>query len=118
MTKFGNTLVSTSGRSFGSKLETAVFQVIKFRERANEIRFLQQQDRIALTAAEIAYIPDFKCEDLKTGEIFWIEAKGFETPEWRIKRRLWQHYGPGKLEIWMGDWRKPFLKETIIPKGK
>ena len=112
--KFGNKKVSMDGFSFGSKLEAAVFSIIKNREASGELKFLQVQDHVYLTDARILYIPDFKCEDAKTGDHFWVEAKGFETPEWRIKRRLWEHYGPGKLEIWKGTAARPFLDETIV----
>lgn len=112
--KFKNKKVLTDGHSFGSKLESSVYTILKSRENAGEIEVLQCQDHVYLTDARILYIPDFKCVYKKNNEIFWVEAKGIETPEWRIKLRLWRHYGPGKLEIYKGTHIRPFLSETII----
>ena len=61
-------------------------------------------------------IPDFKVECLKTNEIYWVEAKGFETDVYRIKRRLWLWYGPGRLEVYKGSAQRVTLFETLVPK--
>lgn len=111
------TPTQTDGRSFASKLEAAVYQMIKFREMAGELELLQCQDHVRLTDAEILYIPDFKCLNLKTGEVMWIEAKGFANDVWPLKKRLWKTYGPGVLEIWGGYYTRPTLLEIITPRG-
>ena len=82
------------------------------------IEVLQCQAQVKLTLAEIIYKPDFKCCDKRTGEVFYVEAKGFETPEWRIKRRLWMYYGPGRLEIYKGSHTRPKHFETVGLKGE
>jgi len=117
ISKYRNSKIAIAGRSFDSKFEQSVFHILNMRMKAKEFKEIQQQDQILLTEAEILYKPDFKCIGGKSGD-FWCEAKGFETPEWRIKRRLWMHYGPGPLEIWMYDsrFKCPKLKEIIIPK--
>ena len=116
--KYRNSKIAIAGRSFDSKLEQNIFHLLNLRLKAKEFKAIQQQDQIYLTAAEILYKPDFKCTGGPEGD-FWVEAKGFETPEWRIKRRLWMHYGPGPLEIWMYDtrFRGPKLKEILIPEA-
>lgn len=113
--KYQNVKTEVSGLSFSSKLEASVFQILMLREKAGEIQFIQTQDHVYLTHARVLYIPDFKCRDLKTGNDFWVEAKGFETPKWPIIKKLWQFYGPGTLEIWMGHHIRPSLVKTIIP---
>lgn len=113
--KYGQKKVLLSGHSFASKLEANVYLILKAREQTEGIKLIQVQDSVYLTDARILYKPDFKCED-KDGNAFWVEAKGFETAVWRIKRKLWMHYGPGPIEIWMGSHLKAFLNETIIPK--
>lgn len=109
-----------AGYSFASKLEANTFALLKLRERAREIRDIQVQDTIYLTNAQIKYIPDFKWFEIADNDFAWGESKGIETPEWRIKRRLWGSYGPGKLHIWMAKpWSStPVLKEIIVPKVK
>lgn len=123
MTKYGNVVVSAAGMSFGSKLEAAVYQILYFRLLAGEIKEIQQQDHLLLCGppghecdhkSRIQYIADFKCTR-PAGTVFWVEAKGFKTEGWEIKKRLYRHYGPGALEIWGGDWKRPKLTEMIIP---
>jgi len=102
--------------SHRSKLERAVCDLIWFREKAGEIKLLQVEAHVYLTKAKINYIPDFKCLDLKNNEEFYIEAKGYPDAKWPIKKKLWRHYGPARLEIWMGTHTRPSLEETIIPE--
>lgn len=114
--KFNRTKTDLDGYSFASKLEASVYTILKSRQNTGEIKIEQVQDHIYLTDARILYIADFKCKLLSTKEEFWVEAKGFETPEWRIKLRLWKHYGPGNLEIYKGTHLRPFLDEVITPQ--
>lgn len=113
-TNFKNKKHSLDGHSFSSKLEASIYSLIKTNQR---VELVQVQDHIYLTDARILFIPDFKIKNLETGEFEWIEAKGIETDVYRIKRRLWKVYGPGRLEIWKGSHQRPFLHETIIPKA-
>lgn len=122
---FKNQSTQFLGISFSSKLEAAVYQILKFREAAREIEIIQVQAHCLICGVpghdcdhklKIEYIADFKVRDVKTGEIILIEAKGFANERWPMKLRLYRHYGPHKLEIWMGNHRKPFLKEIVIPQ--
>ena len=113
--KYSAKRVSHAGYSFASKLEAAVFDILKLRECAGEIKDIQCQAHVKLTQAKIVYIPDFKFTDVKSGEECYAEAKGLETSDYRIKRRLWMYYGPATLEIWKGNHARPFLHETIVP---
>ena len=115
MNKYGAKKVSWSGRSFASKLEAAVYQVLMLQMKAGEISGIECQDSIYLTDARILYKPDFRVI-AEGGEEYWVEAKGFKTPEWAIKKRLWKCYGPGRLQIYTGSHAHPVLSETIIPK--
>lgn len=114
--KFGAKRVDQAGYSFGSKLEAAVFNILNMQLLAGEIANIQVQDSIYLTRAEILYKPDFKITRLD-GSFYWVEAKGFKTPVWGIKKRLWKHYGPGLLQIYEGYHNNPKLEESIVPKG-
>lgn len=114
--KYKNNRVQQAGYSFASQFECAVFNFLMLREKAGEIKDIQCQDHVYLTNARICYIPDFKFIDLITKDFVWAEAKGFETDVWKIKKRLWEHYGPGRLEIYKGNAKKVILKEVINPK--
>ena len=111
--KFRNKKVSSDGHSFASKLEAAVYQMLKY-----EWENVEVQPSVYLTEARILYKPDFKVWQTNS-ELsgLYAEAKGFETDVWRIKRRLWEHYGPGRLQIYKGSHLRPVLAEVIVPKG-
>jgi hypothetical protein len=112
---YGAKRVEHAGRSFMSKLEAAVFDLLSLREKAGEIRNLRCQVHIYLSEARIGYIPDFGFEFVATSEPGFAEAKGFESDIWKLKKRLWKAYGPGPLEIWKGSHKKPKLIETVYP---
>jgi hypothetical protein len=68
-----------------------------------------------MTKARILYKPDFGYFDVDMDSIAFAEAKGFETDIWRIKRRLWAHYGEGPLLVYKGSAKSLILHETIVP---
>jgi len=107
--KYRSKRVKHEGFSFASQLEAAVYQHLKIREKCGEIKDIQNQDHVYLTNARICYIPDFKFFDCTSNEFAWGRSfyfQGFETDVWKIKKRLWQHYGPGRLEIYKGSAKK------------
>lgn len=117
--KMGNARMTCAlGHSHRSKLEGSVCQILQLRAKAGEIEILQVEDHIHLSAARIGYVADFKCKYVKTGEEFWVEAKGFANDRWPMKKKLYKFYGPGPLEIWVGSHLNPRLDEVIIPKAE
>jgi hypothetical protein len=115
--KYGRKKVNKLGITFDSKLESAVHDLLLLREKAGEIRNIRQQVSVHLTLAKILYKPDFSFEVVATGETEYVEAKGLVTPVFAIKKRLWEFYGPSKLTIYKGGYRKPYLDEIVIPKN-
>jgi hypothetical protein len=111
--KYGN--VRSGG--FASKLEHAVYQNLKLQERAGIYTDVQCQVAVTMTRAQIRYVVDFSAVSIATGEIIYLEAKGHATDAYAIKKKLWEHYGPGRLEIWGGVWTRPYLVEVITVKG-
>jgi predicted nuclease of restriction endonuclease-like RecB superfamily len=87
--------------------------MLKALELAGELSIIQVQPQVRLSAAEILYKPDFLIQDLKINERVYVEYKGYETPEWRIKRRLWMAYGPGKLRIYKGSGLRLVMTEEL-----
>jgi len=114
--KYSNVRVSKAGYSFASKGEAALFDLLNLRVKAGELEDLRIQQTVMLTNAKIKYIADFSALCVESGEMQWFEYKGYETPEWRIKRRLWLSYGPGKLFIYKSKSGKVALYETLIPE--
>lgn len=116
--KYGNKKVEHAGRSFASKLEASGFDMIQNRK---DIKLRRQQAHIKLSKADILYIADFECDDLTSNiqdALRYIEIKGFETPEWKLKKRLYRIYGKWPLEIWMRirKGKGIFLDEIIYPQ--
>lgn len=105
-----------SGRSFGSGLERRRFAELELLERGGEIKDLRCQVNVHMTLARILYIADFSYIDVKTGVLTFEETKGFETDVWRIKRRLWMHYGLGPLHVYKGQGTRIIHYETITPR--
>jgi len=113
--KYGAKRIDHAGFSFASKGEAALYDVLKVLEKGGELTDIKCQDVVYLTDARIMYKPDFRVLDRKNNRLEWHEFKGFETSDWRIKRRLWKYYGPGPLHIWGGSHKNPTLRETVIP---
>lgn len=116
--KFGNTRSEFAGRSFASKLEASVYGLLLQQQACGLLKEIQCQVEVRLTDADVIYKPDFRFFDLELNEHVFAEAKGFETPEWRIKRRLWTVYGPGRLRIYKGSAARPTLVEEIVPRDR
>ncbi len=115
-TKYGNKKVEHAGRRFDSKLEAALYDYLLLLEKAGELSDIHSQETIYLSDARIIYKPDYSAVDTATGVRKYHEAKGFETTDWRIKRRLWMSYGPAPLLIYKGSARSFKLHETLVPK--
>jgi hypothetical protein len=105
--------VKHAGYSFASKLEAALFDILKSKEVAGEVSDIKVQPKVYLTDARILMIPDFSV--IENGFVVYYEAKGVQTDVWRIKRRLWQFYGPAPLRVYMGSHRRLFLSEELVP---
>lgn len=92
--------------------------MLALRENSGEISQIRQQVKVYLTRARILYICDYSYFNLSTETTEYVEMKGVETASWRLKRRLWEYYGPGLLAVYKGTYKKPYLDEIIIPKSQ
>lgn len=117
MHKYRAERVSYDHHSFASKFEGALYLWLKLREKNDEIFEIKCQETVYLTDAKIIYKPDFSYFDINSGTRIYAEAKGYETSDWRIKRKLWMFYGPGKLEIYKGSANNFKLYETLDPQS-
>lgn len=108
--------VSVAGRSFASKFEAEIYQRLCLQEAGGEVKDIRCQDHVFLTEARIEMIPDFRVFDNKLAQLVWHEAKGYVTDVFRIKRKLWTVYGPGRLVIYKGGAKSYRIAEVIIPR--
>lgn len=87
--KFGNVRTIVDGRSFASKKEARRYEALKLLERAGEIVGLSLQPRFPLIVNGVkvcTYVGDFRYSE--RGKSVIEDSKGFETPEFKIKRNL------------------------------
>ncbi len=109
------------GHSHRSKLESYLCALLQLRQKAGEFNRLIVEKRVKVCCSALCactsqqrvdYIADFFCER-DDGGSFYVEAKGVATAIWKIKRRLWIHNVPFKLEVWGGHYSRPTLIEVI-----
>ena len=77
---------------YASKHEAAVAGNLAALQRAGKIKGLQEQVRITLVPGDgklrpVKYVADFTYIDLD-GVLHVLDAKGFKTPVYRLKKRL------------------------------
>lgn len=118
--KYGAQKSVVDGISFGSKLEAAVYSLLKLRQAAGEILGIKMQTALTLKekcnacgAGAIVFKVDFSAVEVKTGKTFYIEAKGVRVASYVKRERLFRKNPPGRLEVWGGSYRSPRLLEVI-----
>lgn len=115
MSKYHNQKVLREGIVFSSLLEADVYLFLKRLETQGRLKKLHLQPKVYLTLSRILYKPDFYCEGHLPHESFYVEAKGFETSVWKMKKKLWMDYGPAPLQIYKRKGRHLFLDELLTP---
>lgn len=85
------------GVKFDSKAEGEYYLFLKKMEELGRIAIIELQPKVYLTKSKILYKPDFKI--LEDGQEVYIDVKGMQTPVFNMKKRLWRHYGAGKLRL-------------------
>ena len=116
--KYGAKKTTIDGISFPSKGEAETYSVLLLLQKGEVISGLNLQETVYLTKAKISYKTDFSFTALKAVEKVWVEFKGVETDRWRLIKKLWKHYGPGRLQVYKANNRGVYLHEEIIPSGE
>lgn len=88
---------TVDGITFDSKGEAEYYCYLKQMDQLGAIELLELQPKIYLTNARILYKPDFHIRE--SGVDIYIDFKGVETAGFRLKKRLWMHYGPAMLRL-------------------
>lgn len=98
MSKYHSTPTQVNGLKFASKLEAHRYQALTLAQKAGEITGLKTHPRFVLQEAftdsagnkhrAIVYEADFSYVDLRTGRECVEDSKGFLTPVFQIKRKL------------------------------
>jgi hypothetical protein len=106
---------STPTNGFGSKLESAVRDILRAREKAGEIRDIRCQQTIVLQEGardqRITWRVDFAFEE--AGATAYAEAKGFATRDYKLKLKLYKGTRKERLYIYGGSYQRPRLIEVV-----
>lgn len=107
-TKYGSKKTEVDGHTFDSKAEARYYEQLKWLLEHKEIKSFRLQPRYTLlesfkkngkTFRKIEYIADFEITHLD-GSIEVVDVKGFETPVFALKRKLFEKLYPDhKLSV-------------------
>ena len=107
--KYGNQKVTVLGEEFDSKREADRWLLLRDRQRAGEISDLRRQVKIPLdgrdgplrtsTGRVMCYIADFAYLNLDNGLMVYEDAKGFATPEYKVKAAVVRAMGLDLEEV-------------------
>ena len=94
--KYGAQPTEIDGILFASKKEGRVYRELRLREAAGEIADLKLQPVLRCDipgmGGTIHHICDYRADflyfDRKFARMVWLDAKGFRTPIYRLKRKL------------------------------
>lgn len=96
--KYKNQKIEYHGETFDSKKEFEYYLLLKDREKRGEISELRRQVPLEIQPGfitpsgekirPITYLADFVFTDVKTGEVHYIDVKGFRTEIYKLKKKL------------------------------
>lgn len=98
--KFGAKRTEYNGRTYHSKREAQYAYELDLRVRAGELKEWRSQVPIDLVVAGrkiCTYRIDFVEIDRK-GRETWTEVKGFRTPDWELKWKLFEALYPNRAK--------------------
>lgn len=95
--KFKAQPTELDGINFSSKLEARWYRIVKDMKDSGEVLFFLRQVPFHLPG-NVIYRADFMLF-YTDGHVEIWECKGFETPEWNIKRRLVESLYPIEIKV-------------------
>ena len=104
--KYKAKLTMYDGRRYASKLEAKRAQQLDLLEKAGEIEWWKPQVSMPLFTVDTngvkievgKYIIDFKVYDTD-GSYHYEEVKGYQTPLWKLKYKIWTLANPDEKII-------------------
>lgn len=93
--KYGNVITTVDGIRFDSKREARYYEQLKLRQQSGEVHFWLRQVPMHLPGGT-KYVLDFLVF-LRDGSVDFVDVKGRETKEFRIKKREVEHHYPIKV---------------------
>mgnify|MGYP001558328522 CR=1 FL=1 len=113
--KFGARKTEFNGKKFDSKFEASVAKDLELRKKAKDIKDYETQYKVEMWAYRENGLPGFKVShkvDFRIhhndGSYELCEAKGVETADWKMRRKLLEH-------LWLPD--HPDHTYTVVKQG-
>lgn len=95
--KYNAKKVVSDGYCFDSKAERDYYEELKLRMRLGEVKYFLRQVPFHLPG-NVKYIVDFEVF-LQTGEVEYIDVKGFQTEIFKIKKKQVEALYPIKIKL-------------------
>lgn len=95
--KFNAKKTVNDGIKFSSKLEARWYSIIRDMKEAGEVLFFLRQVPFHLTS-DVAYRADYMLFFTDGSVEIW-ECKGYDTPEWKIKKKLVEDKYPIEIKV-------------------
>lgn len=98
--KYNSRKVVVDGHKFDSEREALRYRALKKMEQEGKIAQLELQPRFELVPAfrcqgeavrKMEYVADFKYLDFERGGLVVEDVKGFRTPEYKLKCKLFKY---------------------------
>lgn len=108
--KYNAHKVVVDGHTFDSEREALRYRELKKLESEGKIALLELQPRFELVPAfrcqgeavrKMEYVADFKYLDFERGSLVVEDVKGFRTPEYKLKCKLFKY-------LYVRDWQMIF----------
>jgi len=96
--KFSATRTTKDNVSFASKLEADYYDKLKLLKKVGKVLFFLRQVPLHLGDGKSKYVVDF-VEFWSNGEVRFVDVKGFETAEFKLKKKLVESLYPIEIEI-------------------
>lgn len=102
---------------FPSKLESMVHDFLLLKQKQGEIKDIKRQQTVVLQDGpqdmRITWRVDFSFVDKNTDQTIFVEAKGIETSDYKLKLKMWRKLKPYVLEIYKASGKGIYLAERI-----
>jgi hypothetical protein len=105
--KYRNKKITIDGITFDSQAESKYYLQLKWLKQAKQIKDFKLQPRFMLqetfkkngqTIQKIEYVADFAITNLD-GSVEIVDVKGVETPEFKLKRKLFEKRYEHSLKV-------------------
>lgn len=93
--KFHNVPTEVDGEKFQSKKEARYYQDLCLARRSGDLLFFLRQTPFHLPGG-VRYVVDF-VEFWKSGEVRFVDVKGFRTPTYVMKKKMVEDLFPIKI---------------------